>query len=180
MDPIDDHVSTIDGPSVVPKPDRAIPCGLAAAWEGRPELSGSASGAFTLGLVSGLCEALPRGGAQDQEGLPLGHVAAAQAMREIAPRDPLEGMLAAQLVATHAAALECYRRAAIPEQSFEGRQANLAQANRLVRSYATMLEALDRHRGKGQPQIVRVERVTVEAGGQAIVGAVGRDKGGGG
>jgi hypothetical protein len=180
MDLIDDHVSTIDGPSVVSKPDRAIPCGLAAAWEGRPELSGSASGAFTLGLVSGLCEALPRGGAQDLEELPLGHVAAAQAMREIAPRDPLEGMLTAQLIAVHAAAMECFRRAAIPEQSFEARQANLCQANKLVRSYAALVEALDKHRGKGQPQVVRVERVTVEAGGQAIVGAVSRDKGGGG
>jgi hypothetical protein len=37
---------------------------------------------------------------------------------------------------------------------------------------SVLLEALDRHRGKGQPQVVRVERVTVEAGGQAIVGAV--------
>jgi hypothetical protein len=34
-----------------------------------------------------------------------------------------------------------------------------------------MLEALDRKRGKG-PQIVRVERVVVHEGGQAIVGNV--------
>src|SRR4249919_4324264 len=33
--------------------------------------------------------------------------------------------------------------------------------------------------GKGQPQVVRVERVTVEAGGQAIVGAVNQGGGGG-
>jgi hypothetical protein len=48
-----------------------------------------------------------------------------------------------------------------------------------VRSYAALFEALDRHRGKGQPQVVRVERVTVEAGGQAIVGAVSQGGGGG-
>ena len=36
---------------------------------------------------------------------------------------------------------------------------------------------LNRHRGKGQ-QVVRVEHVTVQAGGQAIVGAV--TQGGGG
>jgi hypothetical protein len=34
-----------------------------------------------------------------------------------------------------------------------------------------MLDALDRKRGKG-PQVVRVERVTVHQGGQAIVGNV--------
>ena len=74
--------------------------------------------------------------------------------------------------------MECLRRGAMAQQTFEGRQANLGQAGKLTRSYAVLLEALDRHRGKGQPQVVRVERVTVEAGGQAIVGAVSRRGGG--
>jgi hypothetical protein len=99
------------------------------------------------------------------------------AFRGIAPRDPLEGMLAAQMVTTHEAAMECFRRAHLPNQTFEGRQAALGQANKLVRSYAALLEALDKHRGKGQPQVVRVERVTVEAGGQAIVGTVSQGGG---
>jgi hypothetical protein len=81
------------------------------------------------------------------------------------------------MIVVHDAALECFRRAHLPEQTFEGRQAALGQANRLVRSYTTLLETLDRHRGKGQPQVVRVERVTVEAGGQAIVGAVSQGGG---
>ena len=89
----------------------------------------------------------------------------------MAPRDPLEGMLAAQLLVVHEAAMECFRRAHIRDQTFEGREQNLGQANRLVRSYAALLDALNRHRGKGQ-QTVRVEHVTVNAGGQAIVGAV--------
>lgn len=89
----------------------------------------------------------------------------------IAPKDELEGMMAAQLVAAHNAAMECYRRAMIGEQTFEGRRENLAQANKLSRSYATLLEALNRHRGKGQ-QKVTVEHVHVHAGGQAVVGMV--------
>ena len=89
----------------------------------------------------------------------------------IAPRDELEGMIAAQLVAAHNAAMECYRRAMIGEQSFEGRRENLAQANKLSRTYAALLEALNRHRGKGQ-QKVTVEHVHVHAGGQAVVGMV--------
>lgn len=89
----------------------------------------------------------------------------------IAPKDELEGMMAAQLVAAHNAAMECYRRAMIGEQTFEGRRENLAQANKLSRSFATLLEALNRHRGKGQ-QKVTVEHVHVHSGGQALVGVV--------
>jgi len=89
----------------------------------------------------------------------------------IGPKDELEGMLAAQLVACHNASMECYRRAMIGEQSFEGRRENLSQANKLSRTYATLLEALNRHRGKGQ-QKVTVEHVHVHEGGQAIVGNV--------
>ena len=93
------------------------------------------------------------------------------ALMGIGPRDELEGMMAAQLVAAHNAAMECYRRAMIGEQSFEGRRENLAQANKLSRTYAALVEALNRHRGKGQ-QKVTVEHVHVHAGGQAVVGAV--------
>ena len=39
----------------------------------------------------------------------------------IGPRDELEGMIAAQLLAAHNAAMECYRRAMLGEQTFEGR-----------------------------------------------------------
>jgi len=89
----------------------------------------------------------------------------------IDPKDELEGMLAAQSIACHNAAMECYRRAMIGEQTFEGRRENLSQANKLSRTYTTLLEALNRHRGKGQ-QKVTVEHVHVHEGGQAIVGNV--------
>ena len=89
----------------------------------------------------------------------------------IEPKDELEGMMAAQLIAAHNAAMECFRRAMIDELTFEGRNENLAQANKLSRTYATLLEALNRHRRKGQ-QKVTVEHVHVYEGGQAIVGNV--------
>ena len=87
------------------------------------------------------------------------------------PRDELEGMLIAQLIATHSAAMECHRRAMITDQSVEARRENLTQASKLSRTYAALTEALDRHRGKGQQRIT-VEHVNVHAGGQAIVGDV--------
>jgi hypothetical protein len=92
-------------------------------------------------------------------------------LASVNPRDELEGMLGAQLVGLHNAAMECFRRGMLSEQTLEGRRENLNQANKLTRSYATLLEALDRHRGKGQQKVI-VEHVHVHQGGQAIVGAV--------
>jgi hypothetical protein len=99
------------------------------------------------------------------------------ALMGIAPNDELEGMMAAQLIAAHNAAMECYRRAMIGDQTFEGRRENLSQANKLSRAYAVLLDALNRHRGKGQ-QKVTVEHVHVHSGGQAVVGVVETPGGG--
>jgi hypothetical protein len=107
----------------------------------------------------------------DKETLDRQYKATIAALAGIGPKDEVEGMIAAQLLAAHNAALECYRRAMLGEQTFEGRRENLAQANKLSRTYATLLEALNRHRGKGQ-QKVTVEHVHVHAGGQAVVGVV--------
>ncbi len=59
----------------------------------------------------------------------------------------------------------------LSDQSFEARRENLSQANKLSRTFATLTEALNRHRGKGQ-QKVTVEHVHVHPGGQAVVGMV--------
>jgi hypothetical protein len=95
----------------------------------------------------------------------------------IGPKDELEGMLAAQMIAAHAASMECYRRAMLSEQPAEMRAMNLSMANKSSRTFAALLEALNKHRGKGQ-QTVRVEHVHVYEGGQAVVGVVS-DQGGG-
>lgn len=87
------------------------------------------------------------------------------------PSDGAEGMLAQQMVRTHFAALDCLRRAALPNQTFEGRDMSLKHAHKLMALYARQLETLNKHRGKGQ-QKVTVEHVNVEKGGQAIVGNV--------
>src|SRR5215471_7732212 len=100
----------------------------------------------------------------------VGH-AAVDALIGIKPGDELEGMMAAQLIACHNASMECYRRAMIRDQSFEGRREALSQANKLSRTYAALLDALNRHRGKGQQKVV-VEHVHVHLGGQAVVGMV--------
>jgi hypothetical protein len=99
-------------------------------------------------------------------------------MTGIAPQDETEGMLAAQMVATHHASMECFRRAMIEGQTFEGREQNLRFADRLSKTYAHQLDALKRYRRKAD-QTVRIERVVVKDGGQAIVGNVTRGGGDG-
>src|SRR3984893_12517760 len=87
-------------------------------------------------------------------------------------------MIAAQLIAAHNATMECYRRAMIGEQTLEGRRDNLSQANKLSRTYAVLLDALNRYRGKEGQQKVTVEHVDVHAGGQAVVGMIESPRGG--
>jgi hypothetical protein len=61
----------------------------------------------------------------------------------------------------------------IDGQNPEARRENLAHAGKLSRTFATLLEALNRHRGKGQ-QKMTVEHVHVHSGGQAVVAWSGR------
>ena len=99
--------------------------------------------------------------------------AAVEAMRGIGPDDVIADMVAAQLVSAHHAAMNCYQRAAAGgDLSLEVWREALNQANRLSRTSAALVEALNRHRGKSGQQTVRVEHVTVADGGQAVIGPV--------
>ena len=96
-------------------------------------------------------------------------------VRGVQPRDELEALLAVQMGAIHSATMMFARRLNhvenIPQQDAAERA-----LNKLARTYAIQMEALKRYRTSGQ-QKVTVEHVTVNAGGQAIVGTV---QGGGG
>lgn len=91
------------------------------------------------------------------------------AIHGIAPRDELEAMLAVQMLATHNTAMEMLRRALIPDQPCADEMVN--RSTKLLRTFTAQMEALNRHRGKGQ-QKMTVEHVHVHQGGQAIVGPV--------
>ncbi len=134
-------------------------------------ITGSDSPAFSRHLLSSVGSTLwfPEGTPPEQ--IVAATAAALSAVQGFAPRDPVEGMMAAQAVALHHAAMECFRRAMIPGQSFEVADRLRRQGANLSRAMADMAEGIDRRRGKG-PQVVRVERVVVQDGGQAIVGAI--------
>ncbi|MGR3757268.1 MAG: hypothetical protein ACU0AT_08610 [Tranquillimonas sp.] len=90
---------------------------------------------------------------------------------EIEPRDAVEAMLVVQMTATHTAATEMARRLADMSSSCQVRESLERSVSRLSRTYHAQMEALKKRRAKAQ-QTVRVERVTVESGGQAVVGSV--------
>ena len=84
------------------------------------------------------------------------------ALHDMAPKDALEGMFAAQLIATHMAAMDCYLH--VNKTNDRATHAyHLNQVNKLSRTFVALLEALNRHRGKGQ-QKVTVEHVHVHQG----------------
>ena len=92
---------------------------------------------------------------------------AAVGLLDFKPRDAAEAMLATQMVAANAAALELYRRAWLPEQGYEVRAKYLALADKAARTVAVLSDALDKRRGLGQ-QNITVRLVTVNAD-QAVV-----------
>ena len=159
-------IPVVNGEARPPAPEPADMAGL-------PTVSGAGAGAWNDSLVVQIVQACA-GGLDPAEKDILGKRlrAALAVMKGIEPGDGIEDMAVAQLVAAHHAAMTCYRRAAVPDQLFAVWRESLNQANRLSRTYAALVEALNRHRGKSGQQTVRVEHVTVNDGGQAIVGAV--------
>jgi len=92
-------------------------------------------------------------------------------LQELRPRDVIEGMLITQMIGVHNMAIETLRRAMIPNQTFEGTEANVHQSTKLLRTFTQQMDTLKNYRQKGQ-QRVTVEHVNVNNGGQAIVGSV--------
>lgn len=92
----------------------------------------------------------------------------------IGAKDELEGLLAVQMMGVHNLALECLKRASVEKQTTEGMDANINRATKLLRTFTAQMEALNRHRGKINQQVV-VGNVNVNEGGRAIVGPVNHD-----
>jgi hypothetical protein len=98
--------------------------------------------------------------------------AAVETLEQIKPEGALQSMLAVQMIGVHNTAIKFLMRATDKDQSFEGADANVQRATRLMRLFNDQLEALASLRGKTSEQKVTVEHVHVYEGGQAIVGSV--------
>jgi hypothetical protein len=133
--------------------------------------SGSKSREFTNGLLNAVINTAWLHNVEDAEAKGLQARITLDLLEAFKPTDAIEGMIAAQAIAMHHGSMECFRRAMLPDQDWEVVARMRKDGANLARGMTDMVDALDRKRGKG-PQVVRVERVVVHQGGQAIVGTV--------
>jgi hypothetical protein len=96
-------------------------------------------------------------------------------IESIGPSDTLEAMTATMLVGAQHAALDSLRRALHPDQTPAGRAMYQSLAFKAMHTFGQLVETLHDGRGKAvvkQEVHVTHQHVTVEAGGQAMVGAI--------
>ena len=93
-------------------------------------------------------------------------------IQEMDPKNVTEAMLAVQMFGVHNAAVKFLRQAIMEGQTFQGTEANVLRATRLMRLFNEQLEAMAKLKGKAGQQKVTVEHVHVHSGGQAIVGSM--------
>ena len=101
-------------------------------------------------------------------------------MAELKPQDLFEGMLITQMTMVHKQALHNLSISNLDSNRgmTDIQDALINRYIKLMRLYTQQLEALDKHRRKGKQKMI-VEHVTVNAGGQAVVGNIdqgGRDE----
>lgn len=135
------------------------------------EALGTTDREFYDGFVVQLGMAASRGGSIDERTLKF----MLAVVKGIEPRDQLETMLATQMAAIHVASMTAAARLASAEVRPQADSAQNA-LNKLTRTFAAQLEALKRYRSDGA-QTIKVQHVTVNDGGQAIVGTVSQGGG---
>lgn len=145
------------------KPDHPDP---AVAYAILMNALGITETAFLDGLLSQLVHTTTKGSTTSERDLDF----MVSVVQCVEPRDQLEAMLAAQMAAVHMATMTFSRRLACVDNIAQQDSAERA-FNKLARTFTTQMEALKHYRTGGQ-QRVTVEHVTVNEGGQAIVGAV--------
>src|SRR5258708_8431452 len=130
------------------------------------EALGTTDPDFLDGILLQLLNCGSRAGKGDERGLNF----LLSVIKGVKPRDQVEALLAAQMAAVHAATMTfAWRLARV--QTIPQRDSAERAFNKLARTFAAQVEALKRYRSRGD-QTVRVEHVTVNEGGQAIVGNV--------
>jgi len=97
---------------------------------------------------------------------------AVAALEAIGPRDHVELMFATQMLHAHDLAVRCFAAANRDGISYHVAEIETRRAARCVAAFAAAAAALQRHRAPPYPTAVSVGDVTVNAGGQAIVGTV--------
>jgi hypothetical protein len=97
-------------------------------------------------------------------------------LAELQPTTATETLLAAQMIGTQRVAMAFLHLAMQNGQTHASADANVLRATRLMRVFNEQVETMAKLKGKSGQQRVVVEHVTVNDGGQAIVGAVAATK----
>jgi len=130
------------------------------------EALGTVDKDFLAGLLGQLVTAVTEDGKVDERGLNF----MLSIIKDVAPKDQLETLLAAQMAAVHLATMTFAKRLGCSENLLQQDSAERT-FNKLARTFTGQLEALKRYRTGGEQRLT-VTHVTVNDGGQAIVGSV--------
>lgn len=131
--------------------------------------TGSTNSTVGIQLLINLSKAIVSSNANTEEVVSqLGTLA--QTMTMLAPEDPYEGQLVAQLVVLHEQSMEWLGKAMRTER-VDFANVYLNGASKLLTRHHETLDALLKYRRKGEQRVL-VEHVHVHNGGQAIVGSI--------
>lgn len=180
------EVSDVDAPRLpVPRLEVGVDDRGHPAWRvagvpvevGRARLRalfGTASDAFVDGQIDALVHTLSQGLGRPPE---QAQVEAALALiAGVRPRNELEAVLAVQIAATSAIALRLNRRLMKTDPAMADFLDAGIIATKFMRAFAGQVEALAKLR-KPPVQLVRVERINISDGGQAVIGNISRGEG---
>jgi hypothetical protein len=126
----------------------------------RKSLGGGKADEWNDRLSNLTVSALPIAHSKNKESIAEACLAVSYGVIDMAPADPVEGILIAQLMAANEAALAMYQKGwGQPPEFFEARTKYLQLADKAARTVMMLTERLDHHRGRGQQQIT-VKHVT--------------------
>lgn len=123
---------------------------------------------LVFGLVNQVAKTTSLDNQPDESGINM----TLSMIRAIQPRDELETMLATQMAAIHNATMDFAKRLTTVDNLAQQDSASNA-LNKLARTFTIQIEALKRYRSTGE-QKMTVQHVTVNDGGQAVIGDVSR------
>ena len=94
-------------------------------------------------------------------------------MQGIAPQTPLEGIMALQLVTLHHMTQTFASRMNGKDNTFAQNDGIVNRTTKLIRASTALMETLIKSRNQGK-QVIQVQHVTVNEGGQAMLGQASR------
>lgn len=129
-------------------------------------------GVRNLALASTLLDSAIKASLQIENRVPENIRGLVSMFEDLETQNPVEAMLVSQMAGIHAHIMRLLVRSN-EGHSLSATQSLLDMANKLMRTFATQVEAFEKFK-RGGKQSIKVDHVHVHEGGQAIVGNVQR------